>query len=153
MAMLEIITQLFFTFAVAMEYYKYPLLGLLAAIGLLVSPNRKRFAIALVLTVVLVLAAKELYAEPRPCLTAPGLIDCPVESGFPSAHAAVAVVVALGVLGTPWFYLLGALAAMTAYSRIYLGVHTPGQVAAGIALGALVYLLTLEWEKRGRKRP
>lgn len=151
MAMLELLTQLFFTFAVAIEYYKYPLLGLFAAVALFVSPNKRRFLIALVLAVLLVLVAKELYAEPRPCLTTPGLIDCPAENGFPSAHAAVAVVIALGVLGTPWFYVLGVLAVLTAYSRLYLGVHTPVQVAAGIALGAFVYLLVMEWEKRGKR--
>lgn len=150
--MLDFVVQLFFSFATAMEYQKYLLLGAMALLALWKSPHRKHLLLALLVTGLLVFAAKDFYAQPRPCMTTPGLIDCPLENGFPSAHAAIVMPIALGVLGTAWFYLLGPLALLTAYSRIFLGVHTPGQVAAGLALGAFVYLIIMELEKRVGKR-
>jgi len=59
---------------------------------------------------------------------------------FPSGHtntafsAAVVLIVCLG--GLWWLALIPA--AVVGYSRIYLGVHFPADVAAGAALGVLV---------------
>ena len=61
----------------------------------------------------------------------------PLSTSFPSGHSASAAAFATGVavespaLGLP----LAGLAAAVAYSRIYTGVHYPGDVAAGLALG------------------
>ena len=62
----------------------------------------------------------------------------PTTSSFPSGHSASAAAFAAGValenplLGLP----VGALAAGVAYGRVHTGVHYPGDVVAGIALGA-----------------
>jgi len=62
----------------------------------------------------------------------------PTTSSFPSGHSASAAAFALGValeeplLGVP----VAALAAGVAYGRVHTGVHYPGDVVAGIALGA-----------------
>jgi undecaprenyl-diphosphatase len=61
---------------------------------------------------------------------------------FPSGHAttAFAGAVALSYLwrrAAPLFFLL---AAAIAFSRVYVGVHYPGDVLAGAALGSLVGL-------------
>ncbi|MDQ6650344.1 MAG: phosphatase PAP2 family protein [Actinomycetota bacterium] len=61
----------------------------------------------------------------------------PLSTSFPSGHSASAAAFATGValespvLGLP----VAALAGAVAYSRIYTGVHYPGDVAAGLALG------------------
>lgn len=61
----------------------------------------------------------------------------PSSTSFPSGHSASAAAFATGValewpvLGLP----VAGLAAAVAYSRIYTGVHYPGDVAAGLALG------------------
>ncbi len=64
----------------------------------------------------------------------------PLTTSFPSGHAASATAYAVGAgLEAPGIApLLGVAAAGVAYSRIYVGVHYPGDVAAGCAIGAAV---------------
>lgn len=60
--------------------------------------------------------------------------------GFPSNHAANAGAAA-AVLGTAYPALSGVFwlgAGVIAYSRVYVGAHYPGDVAAGLVLGALI---------------
>ncbi len=85
-------------------------------------------------------ALKVWIGRDRPPLSDPTpkpLVDLPSTSSFPSGHATVsfacATVLALAVprLRTPLF----ALAALIAYSRVYVGVHYPADVLAGAALG------------------
>ncbi|MFE1773596.1 bifunctional phosphatase PAP2/diacylglycerol kinase family protein [Streptomyces sp. NPDC059008] len=62
----------------------------------------------------------------------------PFTSSFPSGHAASAVAFASGVAfeNKWWGLALAPLAASVAFSRVYTGVHYPGDVLAGAALGA-----------------
>jgi len=66
------------------------------------------------------------------------LLRQPASSSFPSGHSASAAAFALGVaLESPWLALpVGLLAAGVAYGRVHTGVHYPGDVVAGVALGA-----------------
>ena len=66
------------------------------------------------------------------------LLRQPTTSSFPSGHSASAAAFAIGVgLETPVLALpVGALAAGVAYGRVHTGVHYPGDVVAGIAIGA-----------------
>jgi undecaprenyl-diphosphatase len=68
----------------------------------------------------------------------------PSSSSFPSGHSASAAAFATGVaLESPAAgAAVGVVAAAVAYSRIYVGVHYPGDVIAGVALGAGCALLT-----------
>ena len=68
----------------------------------------------------------------------------PSSSSFPSGHSASAAAFAAGVaLESPAVGAgVGLVAAAVAYSRIYVGVHYPGDVIAGVALGAGAALLT-----------
>jgi membrane-associated phospholipid phosphatase len=68
----------------------------------------------------------------------PHLMATPTGLSFPSSHStsSFAAAQAYGAL-LPRGPLLGAAAAM-AFSRLYLGVHYPSDVAAGAALGTVV---------------
>lgn len=88
-------------------------------------------------------ALKQVFDRPRPPLVDPDpapLVE-PLGSGsFPSGHATVsfacATVIALALPRlTPWVF---ALAALIAFSRVYVGVHYPADVVAGAILGIAV---------------
>lgn len=59
---------------------------------------------------------------------------------FPSGHATniTASMLFLGLVYRRWIVPLLAVAALVSLSRIYIGVHWPADVAAGVALGALL---------------
>jgi membrane-associated phospholipid phosphatase len=85
---------------------------------------------------------KLLVQEERPCRTAPSLAECP-EPGdwsFPSNHSVIAGASAMAIWAMHraygWVAAVCALAA--ASSRVIVGVHYVHDVAAGLALGALV---------------
>ncbi|MFE9423727.1 bifunctional phosphatase PAP2/diacylglycerol kinase family protein [Kitasatospora sp. NPDC006697] len=104
-------------------------------------------------------AAKGLTRRPRPLLdpvpVVRRLLKQPVTSSFPSGHSASAAAFATALaIESP---LLGAAAAPVAAavmaSRVYTGVHYPGDVLAGAALGAGTAALTLRWWPRRNQRP
>ncbi|MFA5028985.1 MAG: phosphatase PAP2 family protein [Candidatus Methylomirabilota bacterium] len=77
----------------------------------------------------------------RPCHVEAGVRlmgSCTLSFAMPSNHAAnTAAVAMVGWLGLPrWGWLLTVLAALVGFSRVYLGVHYPGDVLVGAALGA-----------------
>lgn len=124
-----------------------------------VFPARRADAWRVLLTLVLVYllvdgVLKSLVWRPRPfdVLTDSYLIAArPVTSSFPSGHAASAFAGAIATsrllprLRPLWF----ALAALVAYSRIYVGVHFPFDVLAGAALGTLCAWFVLGGRKAG----
>ncbi len=84
-------------------------------------------------------AIKLAVRRPRPQLAdLPPLMHTPTQLSFPSAHAATsaAAVHAFWHL-LPWFPLRGAAVGMT-LSRLYLGVHYPSDIVAGVLLGAMI---------------
>ncbi|MBS0011795.1 MAG: phosphatase PAP2 family protein [Bacteroidales bacterium] len=94
-------------------------------------------------------AFKEVFLRLRPCNepSLEGLVHtvndrCPGLYGFVSSHAAnsfAAAFLSLGLLKKKWFTLfILAWASLVSYSRIYLGVHYPGDILGGALLGALV---------------
>jgi undecaprenyl-diphosphatase len=85
-------------------------------------------------------------AEPRPFVRIPDalvLVHRATDFGFPSDHAVAAGAIAAGLLMLD--LTLGIVASifalLMALSRVYVGVHYPGDVVAGLALGAVVALL------------
>lgn len=79
----------------------------------------------------------------RPYATLPGmevLVAHTTDVSFPSDHATVAGAVAMGLLLVHRRLGLAAVAAavLMAGTRVYVGAHYPGDVLAGLALGAVV---------------
>ena len=68
------------------------------------------------------------------------LIDRTTDSTFPSDHATVASAVAIGLLlaHRRWGIAAAVAAVVLASTRIYVGVHYPSDVLAGLCLGAAV---------------
>lgn len=89
------------------------------------------------------LLLKPLFGRVRPFVLNPAaalLVPPPLDASFPSGHTAAsfAAVAALKVSGSPlWKPALG-LAAVIAFSRLYLYVHWPSDVLGGALLGAAV---------------
>ncbi|MGZ8580123.1 MAG: phosphatase PAP2 family protein [Actinomycetota bacterium] len=84
-------------------------------------------------------------ARHRPDADAAGVpesrrVEMPTTASFPSGHSASAAAFTAGVssvvpaLGAP----LGCAAAVVGYSRVHSGVHYPGDVIAGVVVGASI---------------
>ncbi|HEU5033237.1 MAG TPA: phosphatase PAP2 family protein [Mycobacteriales bacterium] len=105
-------------------------------------------ALAALVAVALVQPIANAVDERRPFVTMPHvltLIHHANDVGFPSDHATAAGAVAVTLLFVSWeLGLVTVLAAfLIAFSRIYVGVHFPQDVGAGLVLGALVALIGL----------
>jgi undecaprenyl-diphosphatase len=131
--------------------------SLLAAVG----GDRGRGAAAEAMTAVGLtsaaanLAAKNLVPRPRPQSAVPEKrrLEQPESSSFPSGHTASAAAFS-SVIGDeyPGLYIpITALAAAVGFSRVYTGVHYPGDVLAGWILGrAVAGAVRAFWPKRWR---
>jgi membrane-associated phospholipid phosphatase len=91
--------------------------------------------------------------EARPFVSYPHavlLVSHSADPGFPSDHATMAGAVAAGVLlstwraGSRWLGVIGVvLAVLMCAVRVYVGVHYPLDVIAGLVLGAVVALVVV----------
>ncbi|MBW4704193.1 phosphatase PAP2 family protein [Micromonospora sp. RL09-050-HVF-A] len=136
--------------------------GVILLLGLLlvaVAVSRLRHAdpwgraLALVAPAAVVLAygcsevLKSLVDEDRPCRGAVAILagQCPPvgDWSFPSNHATIAGALATAVLllSPRWGLLAVPLALLAALSRVFVGVHYPHDVLAGLLLGVAVTLL------------
>lgn len=87
---------------------------------------------------------KSLVNEERPCRAVAGaaasLVPCPPAGdwSFPSNHSAIAgaAAVALAIARPRLAWLTVPLALLMAFSRVFVGVHYPHDVAVGLLLGA-----------------
>lgn len=108
-------------------------------------------------------------AESRPYVVHPSalvLVSKTADPSFPSDHAAMAGAVAAGLFLVSWRLGLAAtVCALTmAFVRVYVGVHYPQDVLAGLGVGAAVALLVwlllripvtrlVDWLRGTRLRP
>ncbi|MET9764702.1 phosphatase PAP2 family protein [Streptomyces sp. NPDC006372] len=91
---------------------------------------------------------KSAMTEERPCRAVAGaaasLAQCPPHGdwSFPSNHATIAgaSAVALALVRRALLWLTAPLALLLAFSRVFVGVHYPHDVVAGLGLGTLVVL-------------
>ncbi len=121
--------------------------GTAAAMAATGSPRARRAAAHGVASLALASAAintlgKRSVRRPRPLLDAVPLIRQlkrqPITTSFPSGHSASAAAFATGVAleSGAWGAAVAPVAGAVALSRVYTGVHFPGDVLVGAALGA-----------------
>ena len=129
----------------------YSLIWLVIAAALLARKTTRQAGVAAVSAVALAEAIiallKPIFMRPRPFLVDPSvtlIINSPGDWSFPSGHAAaacacaVAIAVTLGARRWRIWLPIIALAALMAFSRLYLFVHWPTDVLAGAVLGVSV---------------
>ncbi len=89
---------------------------------------------------------KGVFDRPRPSVADAAvhpLVAVPHSGSMPSGHAtaAFAAAVGIGLVHPRLRWPLVALAALIAFSRVWLGVHYPSDVIVGAALGCAVALV------------
>lgn len=118
--------------------------------ALLFFPKTRRCGAAILIGLLLSLLIcnvliKPLVARPRPCVLRPVsdmLIAVPGDYSFPSGHTAAAFITAF----TIWLSFkrtgaaMSAVAALIAFSRMYLYVHYPTDILGGIILAVIIVL-------------
>ncbi len=109
------------------------------------------FFLALLVAFFLLNPIKDLSAVPRPCNELLAKVPCPTDASFPSGHATVAGIFILASVGTPLFLPFLALGLFVSFSRLYLGIHTFSDVAAGLALGMIIYALAEQFYAKYRR--
>jgi membrane-associated phospholipid phosphatase len=123
--------------------------------------DRARALLAPAVTVVAYVASeavKTLWREDRPCRGGVDTIaPCPEigDWSFPSNHATIAGAAATALLLI--YRRIGVLAAvvavLAAFSRVFVGVHYPHDVLAGLLLGVLVAVVLVPALTRPLTRP
>jgi membrane-associated phospholipid phosphatase len=109
-------------------------IAVLAGVGALISLGVNHFV-------------SQAVARTRPCHVATlhvhSLLACANDYSFPSDHAVIAGALAMGLLlfAVRWGILATLLALLLAFSRVYVGVHYPGDVVAGLLMGALITII------------
>jgi len=136
------------------DKYNFLAVGVLAAVLVLFFYKKRGLAYLLIGAAVVGFndffshnVLKELFHRPRPCAVLPDVIThvhCSTGSfSFPSNHAgnifALATLTSLCFRNSTIFVLT--FAALVGYSRVYLGVHYPFDVAAGALWGAIMGIL------------
>lgn len=131
------------------------LIWLLSAGVLLLLPKYRRTGILLLVglavgALVGNAVMKPLFARMRPCWINPAvemLISVPRDFSFPSGHTLSSVIAAtvltaadrrFGAMAIP-------LAALIAFSRLYLFVHFPTDVLASVAFGIVIGIVVLKY--------
>lgn len=100
---------------------------------------------------------KHLFERVRPCHVLNDvhlLVSCGSGYAFPSSHAVnnAAGAVVLSFFYRKWTAAFVAFAALVAFSRVYVGVHYPGDVLGGLLLGSACGGLTVLLFVKARKR-
>ena len=111
---------------------------------------------ALTMTAAETFALKDAVRRPRPFAACPDQIivkeaNLPTDYSFPSGHTSMAFAAATSLsLAVPEWYVIAPsflYAGAAGYSRMYLGVHYPGDVLTGAVIGSGTAFLSFKIQK------
>ncbi len=118
---------------------------------MLCSKKYRRHGILLLLSMLICLVVGNLFLKnmvqrPRPCWVMPEvllLITSPADYSFPSGHTmhSFAAATAIYFANRKWGIIALFLASLIAFSRMYLFVHYPTDVLAGLLIGVISTLV------------
>ena len=147
------------TFSAFTHLGDHGLLFIVLGLLLLVIPRTRKVGLT-VLTALLIgalitnVTLKPLVGRIRPWLVVEGLVALVEETdlrSFPSGHTTAAFAFAGAVLfsnsGGKWKIFGLVLAALMGFSRLYVGVHYPTDVLAGVVVGLLAGALSWQFWK------
>jgi len=145
-----------------LDYWRIPLI-LMGVLLVIFGKRRGRITVSLLVIGIALsdqmcnTVFKPLVGRIRPCNVLDNvhlLVNCTNSFSFPSSHATN---IFTGIILLSFFYRkiripLLIIAALVAYSRVYVGVHYPLDVLGGTALGILCALLVIVLYKLLSKR-
>lgn len=102
-------------------------------------PKRKKILTALILAAIAGYGLKHAFAINRPCMIFDSKVPCPSDYSFPSMHATLAFALVLPFINKKSYPLFLLFATITAFTRVYLGVHTIEDISAGLIVAAISY--------------
>jgi undecaprenyl-diphosphatase len=135
------------------EYFWVPVVALMWILGSAFKNEKAQkgalmLTIVFILTIIIGLTLKQVYYRPRPFLSLANvlvLVPKDFDSSFPSGHALIVAAgasIAFLFLRKKYSIPLVIEAALVCYSRVYVGVHYPTDVLAGIFLGVAISFIT-----------
>lgn len=133
---------------------------ILAAVALIITKKYRKFGFFLLAGLLVGLlignvCLKNLVARPRPCWIEDVclLINNPTDFSFPSGHTLSSVIAAfiLTKANRRFGFVAVPLAALIAFSRLYLYVHFPSDILASVILGLIIGALTVFLGEKIRK--
>ena len=137
------------------------LVWIFCGMGMMISKKHRKAGAFLLVGLLLGLIIgnvilKNLFQRPRPCWIEPEmlrLVQSPKDFSFPSGHSLSSFIAAFTIFfhQKRWGTVAIVLAAVMAFSRLYLFVHFPTDVLGGIviAFGISYILKILSEKKRG----
>ena len=133
------------------------IIWIIAALALIITKKYRKygfFLLAGLLVGLLVgnVCLKNIIARPRPCWieSVDLLIKNPTDFSFPSGHTLSSVIAAFVLTKADRRFGFAAIpiAALIAFSRLYLYVHFPSDVLASVVLGLAIGALTVFFGKK-----